>query len=190
MKKICVTCNRELDIKYFSFRTDTNKYRGQCKMCHKGYSYDRFDKIQRIEDLFKQGLKECSHCKEVKELSFFGIDRSTKTGYCSRCKSCLCKLGKKSRDSPNGIRSRLKRVYKAKDKDVNSYLKINNCQICGIHITKKNKSFDHDHDTGEYRGTLCRDCNIGLGLFYDSISNLENAIKYLKSYYDQRDTAT
>ena len=39
---------------------------------------------------------------------------------------------------------------------------------------------DHDHETGKFRGWLCRRCNIALGKFNDDIPTLKNAIKYLK----------
>ena len=39
---------------------------------------------------------------------------------------------------------------------------------------------DHDHETGAVRGLLCNHCNRGIGLLGDSITNLENAIKYLQ----------
>jgi hypothetical protein len=40
--------------------------------------------------------------------------------------------------------------------------------------------YDHDHVTGEFRGLLCHQCNLGLGGFHDSISMLQNAIWYLE----------
>jgi hypothetical protein len=39
---------------------------------------------------------------------------------------------------------------------------------------------DHDHDTDEFRGWLCNDCNNALGKFRDSIDMLRRAINYLK----------
>ena len=43
---------------------------------------------------------------------------------------------------------------------------------------------DHDHDTGEFRGWLCNNCNTGLGAMGDTIEGLERAIKYLKGDFD------
>jgi Recombination endonuclease VII len=41
---------------------------------------------------------------------------------------------------------------------------------------------DHDHETDENRLILCREHNVGLGQFHDSIEELESAIFYLKQY--------
>ena len=38
---------------------------------------------------------------------------------------------------------------------------------------------DHDHETGKFRGWLCSNCNLGLGLLGDSLGDIENAIEYL-----------
>lgn len=50
------------------------------------------------------------------------------------------------------------------------------CAICraapATHI-------DHDHATGQVRGVLCPQCNIGIGCLKESIANLEAAIRYL-----------
>ncbi len=59
------------------------------------------------------------------------------------------------------------------------------CAICGNPETKTHKGVkldlcvDHDHETGEIRGLLCKACNTALGLFRDNIENLSNAIDYL-----------
>ena len=39
---------------------------------------------------------------------------------------------------------------------------------------------DHNHETGEIRGLLCRECNVALGFFEENILVLENAINYLE----------
>jgi hypothetical protein len=38
---------------------------------------------------------------------------------------------------------------------------------------------DHDHITGKYRGTLCHNCNTGIGLLKEDIGILNRAIEYL-----------
>lgn len=46
----------------------------------------------------------------------------------------------------------------------------------------KNLHVDHDHNTKEVRGILCRQCNQGIGLFAEDTVRLENAIAYLKEF--------
>jgi len=52
------------------------------------------------------------------------------------------------------------------------------CPIC-LRTTDK-LVLDHDHDTGEFRGWLCNDCNSAVGKLNDDVGTLERAIKYLK----------
>lgn len=52
------------------------------------------------------------------------------------------------------------------------------CRICGNDIFDRH-FVDHDHQTGQFRGLLCPQCNFGLGHFRDSIYLLEKAIEYL-----------
>jgi hypothetical protein len=39
---------------------------------------------------------------------------------------------------------------------------------------------DHDHDTGAFRGWICRECNCGLGKFGDNVEGLRMACEYLE----------
>jgi hypothetical protein len=54
------------------------------------------------------------------------------------------------------------------------------CAICGRPDPLGCLSVDHDHETGQIRGLLCRGCNVSLGRFDDSLELLERAIEYLK----------
>lgn len=56
------------------------------------------------------------------------------------------------------------------------------CDICGNQQEDKPKSFcvDHCHITGEFRGFLCRRCNIALGYFEDSLEGIDKVTKYLQ----------
>lgn len=51
------------------------------------------------------------------------------------------------------------------------------CWICGA---TENLVADHDHDTDEFRGTLCRLCNSGIGMLGDSSERVARAALYLE----------
>lgn len=55
------------------------------------------------------------------------------------------------------------------------------CAICAI-TTSDVLHVDHCHTTGKIRGLLCHQCNVLLGASKDSITTLQNAIKYLGEY--------
>lgn len=60
------------------------------------------------------------------------------------------------------------------------------CAICkstGFQLCQNQRQLiviDHCHSSGKVRGLLCHNCNRALGLFKDSVSNLQNAILYLE----------
>lgn len=57
------------------------------------------------------------------------------------------------------------------------------CAICKRSREEIEQDFhvDHDHDTGEVRGLLCKRCNRILGVILDSTSWLDSALIYLKT---------
>ena len=73
------------------------------------------------------------------------------------------------------------RNYKITSKQYEQILKKQNylCAICCQNSDKRKLSVDHDHETGKIRGLICRRCNVGLGMFKDSVLFLSEAIKYL-----------
>lgn len=57
----------------------------------------------------------------------------------------------------------------------------NRCSICNKPFANESETrVDHDHKTKKIRGILCNKCNIGLGLFLESVEILKKAIDYLE----------
>lgn len=53
------------------------------------------------------------------------------------------------------------------------------CAICSVPPVEEVLHVDHDHETGEVRGLLCRPCNTALGLMQDIPERLIAAAGYL-----------
>lgn len=79
-------------------------------------------------------------------------------------------------------RRSLKRYYNLTLEQYDEMLKEQGsvCQICKDKSTKT-LHVDHNHATGKIRGLLCAKCNHAIGLLKDSVSILQNAIKYLNN---------
>ena len=59
----------------------------------------------------------------------------------------------------------------------------NCCEGCGdIFANVGAACFDHDHKTGEFRGWLCNDCNLGLGFLKDDRRRILAIADYLDRY--------
>lgn len=140
--------------------------------------------------------KECVACHETKAEGEFYKDKRMKSGLSSECKKCVRNRNKqylktykrKGSDGKEldveGLKRRarsyhLMAKYRITMEEYDGmYERVEGkCEICG---KKAELNVDHCHDSGIVRGLLCMNCNHGLGKFFDSISNLENAIKYLK----------
>ena len=50
------------------------------------------------------------------------------------------------------------------------------CECCG---KAARLNLDHCHITGRFRGWLCRECNLALGLLSDDLRGVQNAMSYL-----------
>ena len=77
----------------------------------------------------------------------------------------------------------LKNTYQMSVEEYETSLK-NQSEVCAICKSKcvsgKKLAVDHNHDTGEFRGVLCRQCNRALGMFRDSPTILHSALEYLE----------
>lgn len=104
--------------------------------------------------------------------------------YCRPCEAARDKIARQTRDQ---------RIYVLRKHGltVEQYETMledqdHKCKICGttdsMTSTTKHLSVDHDHSTGEVRGLLCHNCNVGLGRFLDNQETLAKAITYLREY--------
>lgn len=55
------------------------------------------------------------------------------------------------------------------------------CECCGKPPEDHRAlAFDHCHDSGDFRGWLCDNCNVGIGKLGDTIEGVKKALAYLK----------
>ena len=116
--------------------------------------------------------RKCSKCGEILPLTeeYFGRNQSTNTGgdkyFRPECKKCTKEAGQ-------GKNKAYKLAGKPKRPPLGTP-----CYNCGR--TDRKLVFDHDHETLEFRGWICDNCNRSIGMLGDTIESLERAIKYLK----------
>lgn len=88
----CISCKQKLDFDKFEKRSDTSKYRNQCKKCRnayvKKYKADiQSEKTKKREIIVIKNTKECIKCKQTKPITEFH-KRNTNHGYRHECKKC------------------------------------------------------------------------------------------------------
>lgn len=157
-----------------------------CQKKHKGYGYceKHLDRVRRHGDPTKgEALRTtyvdddhrlCDTCGEVLPAKDF-YQHPTRLYYERSCKRCR-KLKMRQGHVLRKYGSEAAAVQVAMDAK-------NPCEICGEY-KEGLMAIDHCHDTMKVRGLLCRQCNAGLGQFYDSIEFLESALKYLRGEND------
>ena len=115
-------------------------------------------------DFVAQDKKSCAKCSETKGLSDFYKHPYTKDGLFSVCKICY--------SNRENLKNRLKAGFMS--------LKTTHCECCGI--VDPNIQLDHCHETGNFRGFICRSCNKTLGVngdTYDSILSSDLDVIYI-----------
>ena len=138
-------------------------------------------------------MLRCYTCREVKEKTEFAKQNS-KRGYQYSCRKCSTARTKQWRvDNPerqrklskqqafNTTLTKLNITQEIYDKTLKD--QEYKCAICTeLFINSKDTHKDHCHLTNEFRGLLCTSCNAGLGMFKDSLFNLNAAINYIQKH--------
>lgn len=138
------------------------------------YQFKRANQITTTPDFWPQGRfnkKACRNC---------GTEFSPNSPCHLYCSDQCAADGKTS--------AYLKRNYGITFNDYREMLKDQNhkCKICngsGFKMKEHHNLLlvvDHCHETKKVRGLLCHNCNRGIGLLQDSVSNLASAISYLE----------
>jgi hypothetical protein len=108
----------------------------------------------------------CKDCGEECDLSAFSLaglqNRRGERYRLQRCKRCRSKV--------------MLCVYRLRKLAGQPSPRCESCHRLG------QVSLDHDHATGEFKGWLCRRCNIGLGKLGDDIASIRRALTYLIAY--------
>lgn len=130
-------------------------------------------------------MKVCTVCNESKSLDQFFNRKASEDGKAYRCKDCDNKAVKAHRELHRDRyrirqqKANRKSKYGLDDVTYRS-MKIeqdNRCLLCDKETLLV---VDHCHNSQKVRGLLCKPCNQALGLFYDNVETLKQAIKYLE----------
>jgi hypothetical protein len=136
--------------------------------------------------------KECPRCDVRKPIDAFCLNRSRSDGraaYCRLCQSTANRVWRATRGDKNAskrYRSALLRRFQITQEDYDERAK-GGCEACG---ETEDLCLDHDHETGAFRGILCRRCNASIGLAGDSLERLKKLVAYLEQDVLSRGSAT
>jgi len=88
----------------------------------------------------------------------------------------------------NNRRFRLRNKYNLTPDQADALLESQGgaCAICKEDDPTGGWVVDHDHESGEVRGILCRKCNSGIGLLKDNADVLRAAMNYLERHASQQ----
>lgn len=120
----------------------------------------------------------CTKCLVEKPVEEFAMDRSRRK---PKCRACTAEYDQQKK--------RAVQSHFNSDRAPYSLILENRppvgtpCELCGTHMTHTPgpscMTFDHDPETGTFRGWICSKCNTGLGALGDNVSGLATAILYL-----------
>ena len=120
--------------------------------------------------------KKCHACGKMKPSSEFSVSRGNKNGLNDKCKECL-----------NPYRRLYPYNITKKEYDKMLEVQDNKCIICGVEfnsqVKKTTPCIHHDHHTGEVKGILCNNCNLGFGMFKDDVELMQKALNFFRGEY-------
>lgn len=128
----------------------------------------------------------CTKCRFISEdLELFVKDSGSRYGRRNLCKECANKNNREKESGKYKHKYQLSKRYNCTPEEYEDRMNTSDkCQVCA---TTEELCYDHDHTTGEFRGVLCRKCNIAIGQLGDTLSSLHKAYMYLVQHYTLKD---
>ena len=143
--------------------------------------------------------KACTMCHKEKPLTEYRSRGGPQKHLLkSKCNECLYKEHKRwTEENPEKVREyRAKDPYTFKKRCARHGItpeefwaiyeeQDGTCPVCDKAIDAEGSAIDHNHETGDVRGILCKNCNRALGLLGDNPETMARAQAYLleKGYY-------
>lgn len=139
---------------------------------------------------------QCAVCREIKpETEFYLLRKNDPQGkrspYCRECNKAKSQAWFANNKGMHGVyarKAKLKSKYGLTIEAHTAMLQTQfyRCAACGDKFDPESKLkdpvVDHDHETGENRELLCRECNIVFGHVKDDPVRLEKMIAYLRRH--------
>ena len=121
----------------------------------------------------KNGRLLCGRCKKFRQRKFFHPSLMNKYGLQATCKSCM-----KVNNYEYNIKSKGLTI-----KEYEELIKTQKtCSICDKNPNGRYKilNMDHNHLTKKFRGLLCMNCNMIIGLIHDDPNLISKIANYLE----------
>jgi len=173
--------HREYDKEYYSI------HRNRIKAQSAQYYLEHRERIkQDRKEYYKKHREKEKEYNKAYSLAHLEYKKEyDKQRYINDRSNILEKIRQQRESNPEKYKeNELKSNYDLSYKDWLAMWNIQNgkCAICGeLFENSSDACVDHDHETGKVRGLLCMKCNLGLGLFRNSLDIVKNVIDYLNN---------
>ncbi len=194
-EKPCLICGVVLLMENFApDKRYLDRRSPDCRCCHEAKLAREWS--EKNVGLTASSPKRCSRCNLEKPRTEFHNDTDRRDGKQRHCKACSAVVVERAKSTPEGREkfrrytrhSALGKRYGITLEQYDAILLAQGgvCWICGKNRQDNGQDLDTDHDwdTGDIRGILCKSCNKGIGSFYHNPALLRKAAEYIEKTKD------